>query len=250
MQQRHRVQLDPIFTQRRLHLHADRVMPHQPIAGRGWRAVPLDDPGAVPSFLHQLERWLEVVHVLSHRPVQVGHDLSGYRAGVAVMTDAVADHRAVLLLDPGLVVLAVGPRTGELDAPFSAVLGESIVDEYAVIVRVDAFDWEGQLSPDASSPATTRDCSRASSGTASAQPVQISVATRLWIMDPHQEPPWWTTRSISRNPGGGAFQSAKVRTGILRPGDCCLLRRSRRPAGVLMGWSSRSRVAALAASSR
>ena len=73
--------------------------------------------------------------------------------------------------------------------------------------------------PMASSPATTRVCSRASSGTASVQPVQISVATRLWIMEPHQEPPWWTTRSISRNPGGGAFQSAKVRTGILRPGD-------------------------------
>ena len=41
------------------------------------------------------------------------------------MTDEAADHRAVLLLNPGLVVLAVGPRTGELDAPLSAVLGES-----------------------------------------------------------------------------------------------------------------------------
>ena len=64
------------------------------------------------------------------------------------MTDEVADHGAVLLLYPGLVVLAVGPGTGELDAPLGAVLGESIVDEYAVVVRVDAFDGEGQLSPD------------------------------------------------------------------------------------------------------
>ena len=59
------------------------------------------------------------------------------------MTDVVADHRAVLLLNPGLVVLAVGPGTSELDAPLSAVLGESIVDEYvdeyAVVVRVDAL---------------------------------------------------------------------------------------------------------------
>ena len=148
MQQRHRVQLDPILTQRCLHLHADRVVLHQPIAGCGWRAVPLDDPGAVPSFLHQLERRLEVVHVPSHRPVQVGHGLSGHRAGVAVMTDEVADHGAVLLLDPGLVVLAVGPGPGELDAPLGAVLGESIVDEYAVVVRVDAFDGEGQLPSD------------------------------------------------------------------------------------------------------
>ena len=40
------------------------------------------------------------------------------------MTDEVADHGAVLLLDPGLVVLAVGPGLGELDAPLGAVLGE------------------------------------------------------------------------------------------------------------------------------
>ena len=64
------------------------------------------------------------------------------------MTDEVADHRAVLLLNPGLVVLAVRLGTGELDAPFGAVLGESIVHEYAVVVRVDAFDWEGQLPTD------------------------------------------------------------------------------------------------------
>ena len=95
VQQRHRIQLDPILTQRCLHLHADRVVLHQPVAGRGWRAVPLDDPGAVPSFLHQLERRLEVVHVLSHRPVQVGHGLSGNLARIAVMTDVVAHHRAV-----------------------------------------------------------------------------------------------------------------------------------------------------------
>ena len=72
------------------------------------------------------------------------------------MTDEVTDHRAVLLLDPSLVVLAVRPRTDELDAPLGAVLGESFVDEsfvdeYAVVVRVnafdvDAFDREGQLA--------------------------------------------------------------------------------------------------------
>ena len=72
------------------------------------------------------------------------------------MTDEVADHRAVLLLDPSLVVLAVRPGPDELDAPLGAVLGESFVDEsfvdeYAVVVRVnafdvDAFDREGQLA--------------------------------------------------------------------------------------------------------
>ena len=50
------------------------------------------------------------------------------------MTGEVADHGSVLLLNPGLVVLAVRPGTGELDAPPGAVLCESIVDEYAVVV--------------------------------------------------------------------------------------------------------------------
>ena len=86
--------------------------------------IDADDPGAVPSFLHQLERRLEVVHVLSYRSIPVGHGLSSNLARIAVMTDKVADHRAVLLLNPGLVVLAVRPGPGELDAPLGAVLGE------------------------------------------------------------------------------------------------------------------------------
>ena len=64
------------------------------------------------------------------------------------MTYEVADHRAVLLLNPGLVVLAVRPRPGELDATVGAVLDHRLVDEHAVVthsalVRVDTPDAEG-----------------------------------------------------------------------------------------------------------
>ena len=45
------------------------------------------------------------------------------------MPGEVADHGPVLLLNPGPVVLAVRPGTGEPDVPFGAVLGESIVAE-------------------------------------------------------------------------------------------------------------------------
>ena len=48
------------------------------------------------------------------------------------MTDEVADHAAVLLLDPGLVFLAVRPGTGELDAALGAVLDQRFVDEHVV----------------------------------------------------------------------------------------------------------------------
>ena len=59
----------------------------------------------------------------------------------------------------------------------------------------------------APSPSTIRDCSLARRGTASVQPVQMSVVTRLWMNDPDKGPPQWATRSISKKPGGGPFQS-------------------------------------------
>ena len=71
------------------------------------------------------------------------------------MTDETAYHGAVLLLDPGLVVAAVRPRPGELDAMVGAVLDRRLVDEHAVVihsalVRVDTPDGEGQPLPDGS----------------------------------------------------------------------------------------------------
>ena len=54
------------------------------------------------------------------------------------MADEATDHGSVLRLDPGLVILAVGSGTSELDATFGAVLYQRLVDEHAVIVRVDA----------------------------------------------------------------------------------------------------------------
>ena len=64
---------------------------------------------------------------------------------VPFVTQKAPDHRAILLLDPRLIVLAVGSGTGELDATVGAVLGESLVDEHAVVVRVDAQNGKGQL---------------------------------------------------------------------------------------------------------
>jgi hypothetical protein len=53
------------------------------------------------------------------------------------------DHRTVLLLHPGLIVIAVRPGTGELDAAVGAVPGKRIVDEHAVVVGVDAEGGKG-----------------------------------------------------------------------------------------------------------
>ena len=51
------------------------------------------------------------------------------------------------------------------------------------------------------------------------------MATKLWTKAPESVPPQCATRSISRNPGGGAFQSANVRTGTCRLALFLLTRR-------------------------
>ena len=171
------------------------------------------------------------------------------------MADEASHHGPVLLLNPGPIVAAVGSGTGELNASIAAVLGEGCVDEHAVVVRVNAADREGQLFGDGLQPSHHQGLRSGQQGDGpdcswSGQPVQTSVTTRLNMKEPPMLSPQWATRSISRKPGGGRRQSAKVRTGMLRPADR-FRRRLRRPDTVVrIGWSSRSSVAALADSNR
>ena len=72
--------------------------------------------------------------------------LTGNLACVAVMPDESADDGPVLLLDPSLVVLSICPGTGELDPTVCTVLHKRLVDEYAVVVRVDTTDGDRELS--------------------------------------------------------------------------------------------------------
>ena len=56
------------------------------------------------------------------------------------MTDETAYHGTILLLDPGLIVATVCPGPGELDTAIDAVLDQRLVDERAVVIRVDTTD--------------------------------------------------------------------------------------------------------------
>ena len=56
-----------------------------------------------------------MVHVQTHRPVEVSERLTGNWPRVASVPNKPADDRAILLFYPSLVVLAVCPGTGELD---------------------------------------------------------------------------------------------------------------------------------------
>jgi hypothetical protein len=55
----------------------------------------------------------------------------------AIVADQAADQCPVLLLDVAVVVLVVGPRTGELDAAVLAVFEEVEVDELAAGVGME-----------------------------------------------------------------------------------------------------------------
>ena len=127
----------------------------QPVAGRGGLTVMLDGGGAGPNLVDQLERGLEEVNVPTQRFVKVRHGLSGDLLRATVMTDEAKYHGTILPLDPGLVVAAVRPRPGELDAMVGTVLDHRLVDERAVVtrsafIRVDTPDGEGQPLPDGS----------------------------------------------------------------------------------------------------
>ena len=68
------------------------------------------------------------------------------------MADEASYHGTVLLLNPGLVVAAVGSGPGELDAAVGAVCDQRFVDERAVVIGVDAKDGKGQLLRDGLQP--------------------------------------------------------------------------------------------------
>ena len=145
------------------------------------------------------------------------------------MAQEPADHRAVLLLNPSLIVLPVRQGTGELDATFGAVIGQGVVDEHAAVVGVDATNGKGQLRRDGLQSATTRDCSLASSGTASVQPVHTSVPPGCTRMNrpccPHSGPP-------GQSPGNPAAAGSSRRRCepeyVGRDPDC---------AAVCAGWT-------------
>ena len=134
------------------------------------------------------------MHVEPQRAVKLDQHLAGQGTRVAVVTNEPAHHGAVLLLDPSLVITAVRPGTGEFDPLLTGPLKQGFVDEGAVVVGVNAPDGKGQLPPDGFQACQDQ----GSLATASVQPVQMSVTTRLWMKEPDRGPPQWATRSISR----------------------------------------------------
>src|SRR5262245_61665991 len=198
MPQPKRVQSALLGTQGLFDGLTDPSVPQQTLAGGGRLVVAFLDPGPLPDLGTQLHRRLEVVHEQPHVLVQPGQALTRRQPRETLVADEAADDGAVLLLDPGLVVLVIRPRARELPLLLLAVRLERLIDEGAVVSESIPLMGTGNWRRSTSRPSTTRDCSRATRATASVQPVQMSVATRLHRKTPCMEVPPWETKSISR----------------------------------------------------
>ena len=148
-----------------------------------------------------------------YRTLQMGKGLTCNHHRVSLVSGEASNHRAVLPLYPRPVILAVSPRTGEVDTQAFTVPYQSLVDEHTVIVRFYTGEWDRKDPGDGLQTLDTSHFSRASNGTALAHPELTSMATRLWTNVPLETPPLCDARYISRYPGVGSFQSVKSKGG-------------------------------------
>ena len=127
----------------------------RPVRRRGRRVPALRRPRADAHRLAQLEARLERVHVQPRRGVEPGQRLGGGHALEAAVSDEPPDDRAVLLLHPGLVVLAGQARERVASSPCAratelttgSFVAPSSRSTPLTVVEVDAPRREGgQLS--------------------------------------------------------------------------------------------------------
>jgi len=87
---------------------------------------------------------LEEVHEQPHRGIQTRQQRRRFQALEPAIAGHPADNGAILLFDPGLVVLAIGTAARELDADLCTIISNRLVHEHAVVVGVEPEQREGQ----------------------------------------------------------------------------------------------------------
>ena len=120
-----------------LHHCGNRIRREQTRARRLRRVVAFANPGAVTRLFGELERRLENVDEQARRRIQASQRCRGGYALQATIPDQSADDRAVLLLDPRLVVLPIRPASCEIDPMFLAEGDQHLVEKLAAVIDVD-----------------------------------------------------------------------------------------------------------------
>ncbi len=109
--------------------------------------IALYHAGSDPRLLLQLERWLEQIAVQTHHSIEAGKRRRCLRSDEPAIAHQPAHDGAVLLLRPGLIVLAVGARPRHFQSLTSAPADHQFVHEGAVIVEVHPEQREGKQRP-------------------------------------------------------------------------------------------------------
>src|SRR5215831_8536562 len=112
------------------------------------RIVAFAEPAADAALAHELADGAEEVVLQPEQPVEPLEHRPGGPGAVAIVADEPADEQAVALLDPGLIVLAVGAAAGEAHSPTLAPAEQGGVDELAAVVAVPRAYGEGQPERD------------------------------------------------------------------------------------------------------
>lgn len=158
---------------------------------------------------YQFERRLEKVHEQTGRTVKLSQQGSGFEPLESTVADHSSDHRPVLLLDKGLIVLALGTTARDDDARLFAIhFKVSFMNtEWLSVPRPRSAN--GSCLRSSVSTVVNSSCSRTRSGAHSVQRVAMSVRMNVWTKLPRAEGPLRATRSASTKPGAGSPQSAE-----------------------------------------
>jgi hypothetical protein len=102
--------------------------------------------------MFELERRLKQVGVQSSGSVEPHQSLRRAQALQSAIADESPNNRAVLLLDPSLVVLAVGARPGDLQTvlPAQVTTGSFMTRPSLSTSNVDGAQWKREQRPCAS----------------------------------------------------------------------------------------------------
>jgi hypothetical protein len=111
--------------------------------------VVLSDSRADARLARQLERGLKEIHQEPRRGVEPRQCLRASDALQTMIADETTDNRAVLLLDPSLVVLSVRAGASKLDAATSAIVHHRFVYELAAVIAVEPEQLKRKTRPHA-----------------------------------------------------------------------------------------------------
>ena len=116
------------------HLFWNGLRCQEPGARGSRQVIAFRHPDADPGLRSQFERGLEEVHEEPGRLIEPSQDPNRREPFKPSVSDQPSDDRAVLLFDPGLIVLAIGPRPRELDRMVVTVRDDDVIQEFAAVV--------------------------------------------------------------------------------------------------------------------